>query len=207
MGKPRKTGNVLFDIVWAEYPPRHGRKETKAPSRKLFEKLNPSEEEAHDMVEWIKKDKESRESLRKQGKFCKEPMDMIRFLRHSVWEDEINVEATELDHREAHRSNAVCSNNIKSAIEQFKDIVGHRTKAELRKNKGFMYAYKTYPEFREWASKQTFKTDSPTPVKPDITEDLPPPNKVDKIMEFVEDVKQAKADGSIERRVQESRLF
>jgi hypothetical protein len=45
-------------------------------------------------------------------------------------------------------------------------------------------------------------------VKPDVTEDLPPPvDKMDKVRQFVGDVKQAKEDGRIEAMVQKYQLF
>jgi hypothetical protein len=79
-----------------------------------------------------------------------------------------------------------------------------------------MSAYNTYPEFREWASKQTYKPDKadnpphpppPEPKKPDIVADLPPPSKTDVIMGMVNEVKQAKADGRIEAIVRKMQLF
>jgi hypothetical protein len=65
-----------------------------------------------------------------------------------------------------------------------------------------MYAYNTYPEFREWAGKQVYKAESVP-----IVADLPPPSKTDVIMGMVNEVKQAKADGRIEAIVRKMQLF
>jgi hypothetical protein len=188
----RKTGNELFDIFWKEYPARNGRKCTKSESLKWFKDKKPSEETVFDMIEWLKRDKESRSSLESNGLFCSPPKDAIRFLRKEVWADEIGEVVTESSQYEVNRSVSIRKKAVTSAIAQFQDIVGHRTKAELRENQGFMSAYDTYPEFREWAGKQTYKTyeaySSPQPVKPDITEDLPPPSKKEKLVELYRDV-------------------
>jgi hypothetical protein len=115
---------------------------------------------------------------------------------------------------EKSQAELIYEKNVREKIELFSNVVNERTKEELRDNKGFMYAYDTYPEFRAWAKEQTFKADKadnppcpppPEPVKPDITEDLPPP--VDKVHQFIQDVKQAKSDGRIEAMVQGAKLF
>jgi hypothetical protein len=199
MGKPRPTGNELFDIVWAAYPARNGRKETKAPSLKLFKQMKVSEETAYDMVEWIKKDKESRESLNQQNLFCKPPMDMVRFLRHTVWEDEIGVEVTKTTRREAHRSKAVYGNNVNELIEHWQGVIKEWPDDRLRASKSFQAAWK-YPEFRDWVKKERAgrkpdKADnppSPPPIKlkkPDTTADLPPPRTENDLLvaQFVKD--------------------
>jgi hypothetical protein len=112
---------------------------------------------------------------------------------------------------EKSQAELIYEKNVREKIELFSNVIHERTKKELRSNKGFMYAYNTYPEFREWVGNQTFKAGNPPPpepVKPDITEDLPPPvDKMDKIRQFVGDVRQAKADGRIEAMVQKYQLF
>jgi hypothetical protein len=94
-----------------------------------------------------------------------------------------------------------------------------------------MSAYGAYPEFRTWVNellpdrKKADKADNPpcppplkaknavaTPFvaikKPDIVQDLPPPSSgLDRILEFVGDVKQAKKDGRIENIVRGANLF
>ncbi len=195
MGKPRSTGNELFDIVWAEYPPRNGRKETKAPSLKLFKKLNLSEEQAYDMVAWIKKDKESRESLRKQNKFCKEPQDMVRFLKNEAWLDEIGVEVTKSSRYEKTRSTAIKDNNLKEAIAHWQGIILEWPIDKLRGSKSFMGTVRGCSGFRAWALEQRpelkgskappkpvvqpvlpVKVDPPTVDPVSVVADLPPPD-------------------------------
>jgi hypothetical protein len=102
---------------------------------------------------------------------------------------------------EKSQAELIYEKNVREKIELFSNVIHERTKEELRNNKTFMYAYSTYPEFREWAGKQTFKADSIAVA------DLPPPGKIDKIMEMVRDVRQAKAEGRIEVMVQKSQLF
>jgi hypothetical protein len=99
---------------------------------------------------------------------------------------------------ERSQAELIYEKNVREKIELFSNVIHERTKAELRDNKGFMYAYGTYPEFREWVSKQTFKADKadnppcpPPPeakkavatpdvaiLKPDIVQDLPPPEAI-----------------------------
>lgn len=224
---------TLFDQFWEAYPKRNNKKVGKRQCLEKFKKKKYAPETVQLMVDWIRQDIDNREAVKAKGKFYADPCNPIVFLNQYRWEDEIGVVINDTVRREGHRSKGVYSMNVKSAIGQFKDIVGHRTKAELRDNPGFMSAYGTYPEFREWAGKQAFKADSiavaekitkavallgPPPLKPkkpdivvpakvDPVADLPPPGKIDKIMEFVGDVKQAKADGRIENIVRGSGLF
>jgi hypothetical protein len=124
---------------------------------------------------------------------------MVRFLGGWVSRSEATGHVT-VD-PEKSQTEVIYERNVREKIELFSNVIHERTKEELRNNKTFMYAYSTYPEFREWAGKQTFKADSIAVA------DLPPPGKIDKIMEMVRDVRQAKAEGRIEVMVQKSQLF
>jgi hypothetical protein len=81
---------------------------------------------------------------------------MVRFL--SGWVS--RSEATGFVTVDAEKSPAQITyeKNVREKIELFSNVIHERTKSELRANKTFMYAYSTYPEFREWAGKQTYKT-------------------------------------------------
>jgi hypothetical protein len=204
MGKPRKTGNPLFDIVLAEWSPRITNagvweKRKKGPARKKFELINPTEEEAYDMVAWIRKDKECREKAKASNSFYTPPSDLIVFLNNESWEDEIGIEITKTTRREAHRSKAVYGNNIKSLIEHWQGVIKEWPDDRLRASKSFQAAWK-YPEFRDWVKKERQgrkpdKADNPPspppikPKKPDTTADLPPPRTENDLLvaQFVKD--------------------
>ena len=207
MGKPRKTGNELFDIVWAEYPPRNGRKETKAESLVYWKKKKFSEEQAYDMVEWIKKDKESRAELRKQNKFCSEPKDFIRFLKKEVWEDEIGVEVTDSQRYEKKRSVSIQSNNAKNAIELWSNVIDERSVEELINDPRFRAAGR-HPEFKAWAKGRkpglvgAVPSKKPAPPPEPVAEVVavtlpkipPPPSKQSKRVKLYHDVLKLKAE-------------
>lgn len=199
MGKPRQTGNDLFDIFWKEYPPRVNslgvmEKKRKADALKWFKKHNPSEETVYDMLAWIEKDKDNRGRSELGGAFYSAPPDAIVFLNQERWlNDEIGVEATKTQRYEAHRGRSVYANNIKALIGQYESIVKEWSRDRLRKHPGFIHAYNAYPEFRSWVKEQMAgrKADNPplsepanavaTPnvalLQPDTTQDLPPPDK------------------------------
>jgi hypothetical protein len=112
---------------------------------------------------------------------------MVRFLSSWVGRSEATGHVT-VD-PEKSQAELIYEKNVREKIEMFSNVINERTKGELRQNKGFMYAYATYPEFREWVGKQTFKAevspagqkvsvDGQTVSEPAIVADLPPPEPV-----------------------------
>ena len=121
---------------------------------------------------------------------------MTRFLGSWVSRSEATGHVT-VD-PEKSQAQLIYEKNVREKIELFSNIISERTKEELRANKGFMYAYDTYPEFRVWASKQDYKADKadnppcpppPEPKKPDPVADLPPPDpaKAELVNKFMQD--------------------
>jgi hypothetical protein len=159
MGKPRKTGNKLFDIVWDVYPPRInglGIAEKKNKKRALakFERMKLTEEDVFDMVAWIKADNENRTRSIASDKFYSAPADLIVFLNDERWiNDEIGTTPTKTDRFETRRSQAVKNNNTKGAIDHWKSVIKEWPIARLVGNPRFMAA-RQYPGFREWALEQ-----------------------------------------------------
>jgi hypothetical protein len=172
MGKPRKTGNPLFDIVWAEWPPRITgagvwEKRKKGPARKKFEQINPTEEEAYDMVAWIRKDKECREKAKASNSFFTPPADLIVFLNNGSWEDEIGVEITDSQRYEKKRSQTIHSKTVTGHIETWSKLIHEWSIEKLRASTSFMSAYDTYAEFRAWVQKELPNRPKADPVKLD----------------------------------------
>jgi hypothetical protein len=197
----RKTGNELFDIFWKAYPARVNgagvmEKRKKGLALKWFEKENPSEEKVYDMLAWIKKDKECRETSENANKFYSPPPDAIVFLNQKRWMDEIGEVLTKTDRREAHRSQSVYANNIKALIAHWQGVILEWPPGKLKASKAFMAAA-AYPEFAKWAIGQkpdlkgakADEADNPPLSRPKnavvkdflitqipSTADLPPPN-------------------------------
>ena len=192
-----KTGNILFDIFWKEYPPRINsagvmEKKRKGLALKWFETHKPSEEQVYDMVAWVKKDNELR--AKSGDHFYSPPPDAIVWLNQKRWMDEIGIEVTKTQRREAHRSKAVYGNNVQSLIEQWQGVIKEWPIQKLVNHKGFMSG-RRYPEFRDWAIKERPDLEGarPDPVakkpvklepvgfgceivqKVDTAADLPPP--------------------------------
>lgn len=232
MGKPRKTGNPLFDIIWAEWPPRITGKGTwekrkKGPARKEFEKINPTEEEAYDMADWIKKDKECREKAKREKGFFSSPADLVVWLKAGGWEDEIGIEITDSDRYEKKRSSDTKQRAIATAKEEWRGVIMERSVQDLLNNKGFRHFAKAYPEFRAWAiskrpeldgakadhitraDKKVSQPRKPViePISVEVTQDLPPPTMKDKIAEKYRDVKMAKENGVIGQLVKKLDQF
>jgi hypothetical protein len=194
MGKPRKTGIVLFDILWDAYPPRLNKlglweKKKKGPAIKKFKQEDYSEETVYDMVAWIRKDNEYREKSRKANEFFSPPPDLIVFLNQDRWTDEVGEVATESQRYEKKRSQSIHSNNAQSKIDSWSKVIHERSIEELRNNPQFMAAYKSCPEFRTWVQKELPNRESakpdhvvevnkkvPQPLKVETVADLPPPS-------------------------------
>jgi len=233
MGRSRPTGNELFDIFWAEYPARNGRKLTKKDSLAWFKKNKPTEETVCDMVKWLRVDRQSREALKIQKKFCAPPKDAIRFLRHECWVyDEIGVEVTDSQRYEKKRSKTIYSKTIQEKINQWSNVIQDWPAGKLKANKMFMEASRAYPEFKAWALEQRpdlrgAKADhiqempkkvemKPLPLaKPEyvriepipVATEPPKTTPLDRIKSMVRDVREAKANGTIEKIVQNCQLF
>ena len=80
---------AAFMELWDAYPPRNGRREKKAEAFEQYEKLGPDALLQATLLEAIA-------ILRRTTDF---PPDMVRFLRHRRWEDDINPKV--VDRRKA----------------------------------------------------------------------------------------------------------
>ena len=186
MGKPRTTGNELFDIFWKEYPPRingAGVMEKKGKKKALvwFEKHKPAEEDVFDMLAWIKKDKDCRSKSSSSSNFYSPPADAIVFLNQERWVyDEIGEVATDSQRYEKKRSQTIHSKNVQGKIESWSKVIHERSIDELRSNPQFMAAYNSCSEFRTWVQKElpnrpkSDVTEQPEQVKP-VPVAIPPP--------------------------------
>ncbi len=160
MGNPRSTDNKLFDIVWLEWPPRINgagmwEKKKKGPALKKFEKIAPTEEQAYDMVEWIKRDKDCRKKSEDSGKFYAPPPDLVVFLNNRSWEmDEIGEVVTKTQRYEKNRSKSIKDNNLRDGISQWQGTITTWPIPKLRGSKLFMGLVRGCPGFREWALEQ-----------------------------------------------------
>lgn len=176
MGKPRSTGNELFDIFWKEYPPRingAGMMEKKGKKKALawFETHKPTEEDVFDMLAWIKKDKDCR--AKSSGHFYSPPADAIVFLNQERWVyDEVGEVATDSQRYEKKRSETILSNNVQGKIDSWSKVIHERSIDELRSNPQFMAAYKSCSEFRAWVQGELPDRKPPQAIKP---KEAPPP--------------------------------
>jgi len=237
MGRSRPTGNELFDILWAEYPPRINgsgvkEKKKKGPALKKFEQENYSDETVYDMIAWIRQDKECRDKSRASKEFYSPPPDLIVFLNQERWMDEIGVEVTDSQRYEKKRSKTIYSKTIQEKINQWSNVIQDWPAGKLKANKMFMEASRAYPEFKAWALEQRpdlrgAKADhiqempkkvaiKPMPLaKPEyvriepipVATESPKTTPLDRIKSMVRDVREAKANGTIEKIVQNCQLF
>jgi hypothetical protein len=75
-----------FDLFWAAYPRRNGKKVGKHDCRVWFLKNNPPLDK---ILEWIKTDSANRSLATEKKMFYANLPDPIRFLKRAMWEDDI----------------------------------------------------------------------------------------------------------------------
>lgn len=98
-------------------------------------------------------------------------------------------------------SEVIYERNVQEKIRDWQSVILEWSDDKLRASKAFQSAWK-YPEFRSWVKKQRVDREEPEPKEVDL-----PPPKVDKYKQLYREVKQAKADGRIEKIVQQQGLF